>query len=153
MWSAKPIDRLTQGKHHLLPGTHHLLLFEMWLGGPQSQSRRFRGNIFCLSRESSNDRGGCSLSLYRLSVPGSKVPFINYEARHCSRRHQLCSRSIIPQHFMKPKVSFPCSQKLCTFIYPELDQSSPHHPHPICNRLILILSIHLRLSQTVLQNS
>jgi hypothetical protein len=43
---------------------------------------------------------------------------------------------------MEPEGSIPNSQNLCTCPYPELDQSSPHHPIP---PIILTLSNHPRL--------
>jgi hypothetical protein len=46
---------------------------------------------------------------------------------------------------MEPEGSIPNSQELSTWLYPEPDQSSPHHPHPTSTRSILILSNHLRL--------
>jgi len=46
---------------------------------------------------------------------------------------------------MKPEVSLPCSQTLATGAYPERLASSPHLPHPIFLRSIIILSFHLCL--------
>jgi hypothetical protein len=52
--------------------------------------------------------------------------------------------SIVFQHFMEPEGSIPNSQELSTCSYPELDQSSPHHPIPplvtLCTHLHLFLA-------------
>jgi hypothetical protein len=47
--------------------------------------------------------------------------------------------------FMESEGSLPCSQEPSTGPYPESDQSSSYHPHPMAVRSILILSSHLRL--------
>jgi hypothetical protein len=44
------------------------------------------------------------------------------------RSRQLLSHSRIPQHFMEPEASLPCSQEPSASPYPEPDQSSPYHP-------------------------
>jgi hypothetical protein len=44
------------------------------------------------------------------------------------RGHQLCSRSIVSQHFIKPRSSLLHSQELSICPYTEPDQSNPHHP-------------------------
>jgi hypothetical protein len=48
-------------------------------------------------------------------------------AEYHSRGHQLCSNSIVSQHFMEPKGSLLRSQELSTCTYLEPDQSSPQH--------------------------
>jgi hypothetical protein len=65
---------------------------------------------------------------------------------HYYRGYQLCSHSIVFQHFMKPEGSLPHSQELFTCPSPETDQSSTHHPHPISPRSIGMLCTHLCLS-------
>jgi hypothetical protein len=57
----------------------------------------------------------------------------------------MLGHSIVSQHFMEPEGSIPNSQELSNCSYPELDQSSPHHPHLTSPRPILILFTHLRL--------
>jgi hypothetical protein len=49
-------------------------------------------------------------------------------AENYLRLHQLCSHSIVAQHFIEPKGSLPHLQELSTCTYPEPDQYSPHHP-------------------------
>jgi hypothetical protein len=44
-----------------------------------------------------------------------------------SRSHQLCSQSIVSQHFMEPGGSLLHSLELSNCTYSEPDQSSPHH--------------------------
>jgi hypothetical protein len=56
----------------------------------------------------------------------------------------MLGHSIVSQHFMEPEGLLPNSQELSICSYPEPDQSSPHHPIPPV-QAILILSIHLRL--------
>jgi hypothetical protein len=51
-------------------------------------------------------------------------------AERYSRGHQLCSHSVVSQHFVELEGSLPRSQELSTCTYPEPDQSSPHHPIP-----------------------
>jgi hypothetical protein len=46
---------------------------------------------------------------------------------------------------MKSEVSLPCSERAATGPYPEQDASSPHLPHCISLRYILVLSSHLCL--------
>jgi hypothetical protein len=54
-----------------------------------------------------------------------------YEAERYSRDHQLCSDSILSQHFIESGSSLPRSQELFTCPHRGPDQSSPHHPiHP-----------------------
>jgi hypothetical protein len=57
----------------------------------------------------------------------------------------LCSHSIGSQYFVEYEGSLPTSQELTTCPYPEPDQSSPHYPHLISKRSVLILSTHLSL--------
>jgi hypothetical protein len=48
-------------------------------------------------------------------------------AEYHSRGPQLCSHSVVSQHFMEPEGALPHSQELSTCTYPEPDQSSPQH--------------------------
>jgi hypothetical protein len=51
------------------------------------------------------------------------------EGAEChSRGHQVCSHSVVPQHFMEHEGSLPNSEELSNSTYPELDQSSPTRP-------------------------
>jgi hypothetical protein len=50
------------------------------------------------------------------------------EAESYSRGHQLCSYSIVYQHFMEHEGSIQRSQELYTCTYREPNQLSPHHP-------------------------
>jgi hypothetical protein len=60
------------------------------------------------------------------------------EATSCVATQEL------PQHFMKPEGSLPCSQQPSSGPYPEPDQSSSYHPI-VCQKYILILYTHLHL--------
>jgi hypothetical protein len=51
-------------------------------------------------------------------------------AEYHSRGHNLCSHSVVSQHFMEPEGSLPSSQELSNCTYPEPDQSNPHHSIP-----------------------
>jgi hypothetical protein len=51
-----------------------------------------------------------------------------YGSEHYSRGHQLCSHSIVSQHFMEFEGSLPHLQEFSNCAYPKPDQSSPHHP-------------------------
>jgi hypothetical protein len=53
---------------------------------------------------------------------------LTYGAEIFLRTCQLCSPSRIPQHFMEPEGSIPCSQEPSTGPYPEPYQSNPLHP-------------------------
>jgi hypothetical protein len=46
---------------------------------------------------------------------------------------------------MEREISLPCLKEPSTGPYPEPDQSSPYHPHPISLWSILILSAYIRL--------
>jgi hypothetical protein len=45
------------------------------------------------------------------------------------RSGRFCSYSRIPQHFMEPEGSLPCSQEPSSGPYPEPDLSNPYHPN------------------------
>jgi hypothetical protein len=53
--------------------------------------------------------------------------------------------SKIPQYFMEPEDSLPCSHEPSTGPYHERYESSPYHPIICLLRLIIMLSSHLRL--------
>jgi hypothetical protein len=59
-------------------------------------------------------------TLFSLSLTHGAEPFL----RSCP----LCSHSRNSQHFMEPEGSLPCSQEPSTGLFPEPDQSNPHHP-------------------------
>jgi hypothetical protein len=61
-------------------------------------------------------------------------------AEHYSRSHQLCSHSIVSQHFIEPNGSLSHSQEL---FWATPIQSIP--PNPISARSIIILSTHFHL--------
>jgi hypothetical protein len=62
------------------------------------------------------------------------------------RRHQSLSYSRIPQHFMEPEASLPCSQEHFTDPPIMRSQLNPVHPTPsYISKIHLILSSHLRL--------
>jgi hypothetical protein len=49
---------------------------------------------------------------------------------------------------MESQVLLSCSQQPASGTYPEPDESSPHLPHSISLRSILMLFFHLRVGQT-----
>jgi hypothetical protein len=59
-----------------------------------------------------------------------------------SSKFNIGSATHIPQHFMEPKGSLPCSQKPATGLYFEPYEST-HTVHPTSPRSTLILSFHL----------
>jgi hypothetical protein len=50
------------------------------------------------------------------------------ELSHSRKAASCAATQELPNKFMEPEGSLPCSQEPSTGPYPELDQSNPYHP-------------------------